>query len=121
LKSVLENAINVGIFFGGPLLGVFMAGMLFRGFSANGAFFGSIVGVLAVSWTALSPKVSQACGLSLPAWLELTAGIHSFWYGAIGFAVTWLAGSVISAFGRPVPEERIKGLVMGALISKREA
>jgi len=115
LRSVLENAINIGNFFSGPLLGMFLAGMLFRRFSANGAFYGAILGFLLVCWSEFAPALFSALGWAMPAPIQLTTGIHPFWYGALGFFGTWLAGWLISLF-EPAPAD-VAGLVVGDVVN----
>jgi SSS family transporter len=119
LSSVLENAIVIGSFSSGPLLAIFLGGMLFRRLTANGAFYGSVVGLFMVCWTEFLPRLAQTYHWDLPRWLALTGGIHSFWYGALGFLSTMLFGSVISWFGSAPSPAEVKGLVVGEPILDR--
>lgn len=115
LSSVLESSINILSFYGGPLLGIFLAGMLFRRFTANGAFFGSLAGFSILCWSFFLPKAVEAYEWDLPGWILLTGGIHIFWFGALGLLATWIVGGAVSLLGKAPTRDKLRSLVIGDL------
>jgi SSS family transporter len=80
---------------GGPMLGVFLLGILTRKVGATGALAGSASGLLAVII------------------VSLTTNWSFFYYGAIGLGVTLVAGMASLLLLRPPEPDRIRGLVFG--------
>lgn len=90
---VAYNRVNSVL--GGPMLGIFLLGILTRRANAAGALAGGAAGLITVVF------VSAATDWSF------------FYFGAIGVAVTVAAGIAVSlCFGAPRPE-RVRGLVFG--------
>lgn len=93
MGTLLEASNKAVGLVGGPLLGLFLLGMLSRRANGKGAIIGWIAGV----------------GILLP--LAFCTGISFVWYGAIGAVVTMLVGRIASlCFVSPDPA-RIKDLI----------
>jgi sodium-coupled monocarboxylate transporter 8/12 len=90
------NACNLIIsYLGGPMLGIFLLGILTARATAAGAFWGGILGFAIVSAVASLSKVSF------------------YYYGLIGLAATFASGYLFSLAGAPPSREQLTGLVMG--------
>jgi sodium-coupled monocarboxylate transporter 8/12 len=79
----------------GPLLGIFLLGMVDRRSTAKGSLVGVLAGMVLVGLVSLGTKWSF------------------FWLGPIGLLTTTGAGAVASRFTAPNPPEKIRGLVLG--------
>ena len=86
LGSLIEAVNQVGSFFYGSLLGVFLLAFLVPGARARGAFFGLLVGMGTVAAVAFTTDVS---------WL---------WYNVVG-AFTVMAVGVLLSVGAPEPTD----------------
>lgn len=78
LGSLIEAVNKVGSYFYGPILGVFLLAFMARRCRAAGAFWGLMIGELAVLAVARYSSIS---------WL---------YYNVVGAAVVWVAGILIS-------------------------
>ncbi len=78
LGSIMEIANKLVNSFAGPMIGVFLLGMLTRKTGAKGAFLGLLAGSVATSY------------------VIFFSGVSFLWYGAIGMGVTLLSGWGIS-------------------------
>jgi len=81
LGNILETAMTLNGFFGGPLVGVFLIGMLSKNAHANPAFIG------------------LCCGFAFAIYMGFFTGISFLWYGSfaaiITAGITWILSSVI--------------------------
>jgi len=92
----LINAFSIiNAFLGGPILGIFLLGMLSRRAKGTAAFAGGIAGLIVVS-------IVAGC-----------ADISFFYYSLVGLVVTLLLGYCFSFIGSPLNEEKLRGLVCG--------
>ena len=79
----------------GPLLGIFLLGILTRRATATGSILGAVAGMAAV-------------GLA-----SLRTGWSFFYFGPIGVLTTITAGYLASLLTRPPKPEKVHGLVLG--------
>lgn len=100
----LLNAFNkINGFLGGPILGIFLLGMLSHRTKGTPAIAGGIV------------------ALGVVAWVIFTTNITFFYYALIGVAITLAAGYLFSLFGTPPDLPSLRGLVRGLeVIPERE-
>lgn len=90
------NAFNkINSWLGGPILGIFLLGMLSRRARGGGAILGAVVGLAAVSWVALATDVAF------------------FYYAVIGTVVTFGCGWLFSLFQPARSTAELAGLVRG--------
>ena len=83
-------------FFGGVLLGVFLAGMILSRANGAGALLGGLVGFATIMM------------------VGLTTSVNIYWYAPIGCSVTFVCTAVFSLlFSRP-PVEKRAGLTLGS-------
>jgi SSS family transporter len=78
LGNILELSMTLNSFFGGPLVGIFLLGMLTKRASANAAFAGLLAGLGVAIWLGTATKVSF------------------LWYGAFSATATFAAGWLLS-------------------------
>jgi sodium-coupled monocarboxylate transporter 8/12 len=92
----LANAFNkMNAFIGGPILGIFLLGMLTRRAKGTAAITGAGIAFLVVSW------------------LNWKTDISFFYHALIGMAITFAVGYLLSLYGtRPQPKS-LEGLVYG--------
>jgi sodium-coupled monocarboxylate transporter 8/12 len=92
----LINAFNkINAFLGGPMLGIFLLGMLTK--RAKG-----------------TPSVlAGGVALTVVAWLNWTTDISFFYHAFVGVVITFGLGVLLSRFGSPPAKERVIGLVTG--------
>jgi len=87
LGTLIEATNKIMGMLGGPLLGVFLLGMLTRRTNARGALLGAFAGSMLLAYVVFETEVSF------------------LWYAVIGCAVTMLLGYLFSlATGVPPPE-----------------
>ncbi len=86
---------RVSSFISGPLLGVFLLGALTTRTTPTGAVTGAVAGTVAVSL------------------VMFRTGWSFFYQAPIGLAATMVVGYGVSLMGTPVPNERLRGLVVG--------
>jgi SSS family transporter len=90
----LVNAFNIiNSFLGGPILGIFLLGMLTRRAKSIGTMAGAAAGLICVALTALKTDVSF------------------FYYAVIGLIVTMVAGYLLSLIGPRQDPATLTGLV----------
>jgi SSS family solute:Na+ symporter len=90
------NAFNmIQSYLAGPILGIFLLGMLTRRATGTGAFAGGIIGLAVVSVVAFETHISF------------------FYYGVVGLSVTVAVGYVLGLREPERPTEQLKGLVLG--------
>lgn len=92
LGTLLEATNKVIGLIGGPLIGLFLLGMLTRRATARGAMIGWIGGLLITLWVCFGTKISF------------------LWYAATGCISTLLIGYVVSYFGRAPDPKQLAGL-----------
>jgi Na+/proline symporter len=92
----LANAFNkMNAFIGGPILGIFLLGMLTR--RAKG-----------------TPVVTGgAAAFAIVAWLNLKTSISFFYHALIGMLITFAVGYCLSLLGSAPEEAKLVGLVHG--------
>ena len=86
---------RVSSFISGPLLGIFLLGLLFRRTNPAGALAGA------------------GCGALMVAVVSLNTEWSFFYFGAIGVATTVAAGYLSSLFLAPPRPEKVSGFVLG--------
>ena len=79
----------------GPLLGIFLLGILTRRATATGSILGAVAGMAAVGLASLRTEWSF------------------FYFGPIGVLTTIAAGYLASLLTRPPKPEKVHGLVLG--------
>ena len=92
LGTLLEATNKVIGLIGGPLIGLFLLGILFRRATARGALIG---------WIG---------GLSLTLWVCFGTQISFLWYAMSGCVSTMVIGYVVSCFDRAPDPKQLKGL-----------
>lgn len=92
----LVNAFNkINAFLGGPLLGIFLLGMLSKRAKGTPAVIGGLTALVAVSV------------------LNWTTNISFFYHAIIGVIITFAVGYVLSLLGPSPSREKVVGLVHG--------
>ena len=92
----LINAFNkINAFLGGPLLGIFLLGMLSKRAKGTPSVVGGIVALILVSV------------------LNWTTNISFFYHAIIGVVTTFVVGYLLSLRGPTPPNEKLAGLVYG--------
>ena len=104
-QTVIESVNKIGSLINGPLLAVFLMGILSRRINGPGALFGLIAGFLGNLWLwKYAPDIS---------WL---------WWNVIGFLVAYTTGSVISlGFAAPESARLTNALYLRDRLQKRES
>ena len=93
LGTLVEATNKIMGMLGGPLLGVFLLGMLTKRATSTGALLGAFFGSMALAYVVFETKVSF------------------MWYALLGCIATFILGYLFSlATGRPTAEQ-IQGLV----------
>lgn len=95
MGALLQTAVAIIGFFSGPLLGMFLLGILTRRANSFGAILGAIVGF--------------ACALHL--WHD----VSFIWYAVAGCVPTLIVGYVCSFFSRPRPDAEIYPMTIWGL------
>ena len=98
--SLLAMAVRYVGYFAGPILGVFLLGMLDARATERGAVAGMIAAFAAVLLNAQSEAI-----------LGSPSPIGGIWNAALGCLVTVLVGMIVSRFGPAPREEQLEGLV----------
>lgn len=94
-KSIVESINKIGSLLYGPVLAVFLLGILTKKANGTGAFSGLIIGLAA----------------NVALW-RFAVGINWMWWNPAGFIVTFASGYVVSLFiGKTKPYEEIKELL----------
>jgi len=93
LGTLVEATNKIMGMLGGPLLGVFLLGMLSRRANSTGSLLGAFFGSVVLAYIVLATKVSF------------------LWYAAFGCLVTMLLGYLFSLATGPTPKESTEGLV----------
>jgi sodium-coupled monocarboxylate transporter 8/12 len=92
----VANAYNlINCLLGGPILGIFLLGMLTRRGNGRGAVFGAVVGLMAV------------------ALLQWKTNISFFYFALVGTFVTFVTGYLVSLTGPAPRTEALYGLAYG--------
>jgi len=92
LGTLLEATNKVISLVGGPLIGIFLLGMLVPRSTARGALVGWISGLLVTLWVCFGTDVSF------------------LWYALIGTFVTMTVGYIVSRFDSPPTDAQLEGL-----------
>jgi len=112
LGSLLEASIMILGLVGGPLLGVFLLGMLTRRTNTRGALIGWGLGIGVM----LVVGLGKTIGPALPEWIGgaviSAAKISFLWYGLLGAVVTIALGYLASLLFPHPSEAQIRGLVV---------
>lgn len=95
-KSVIESVNKIGSLANGPILALFLLGILTRRANATGAVVGLLGGFLA----------------NVGLWL-FAPGVSWLWWNLIGFVVSFAIGYGVSLMG-PAPSKDLEGLVYDA-------
>ncbi len=95
-EHVFDIVMKIAGTFFGPLLAVFLLGILSSRANTGGAVTGFIAGT-----------VSLVCVLG--------TDVSHWWYGAVTFLPTFIVGLVASLFFPSPPDEQLDGLVVGRL------
>jgi SSS family solute:Na+ symporter len=98
--QLLDTLITWLGYFAGPLLGLFLLGLLTKRATASGALAGVISGAATVLALLLA---------GVPA----LAGFHPIWLAPISLAATVVGGMLASLRGRRPPAEKLNGLTLG--------
>jgi SSS family transporter len=92
----LTNAFNkINSYLGGPILGIFLLGMLTRRAKGTPTVWGAVVGVLSVA---------------LIGW---KTDFSFYYFSVIGLVVTFVVGYLLSLIGPAPDSEKLRGLVHG--------
>jgi len=110
-KTLVEMANTVSGLFCGPLLGIFLLGMLTKRANWQGVLLGACVGFPAVLVTAFGSKICGAFGPDTSAWLVTSQLGKVSWpyYPTIGCGLTMLFGYIFSGMFAPPRPEQILG------------
>jgi sodium-coupled monocarboxylate transporter 8/12 len=92
LGTLLEATNKVIGLVGGPLVGLFLLGIVIKRATARGALIG---------WLA---------GLGMTIWVCFGTNISFLWYAMTGCLTTMLVGTIVSLFDRPPAEQQLHGL-----------
>jgi len=92
LGTLLEATNKVISLIGGPLIGLFLLGMVLARTTARGAVVG---------W---------AAGLAMTLWICFGTKISFLWYALYGCATTMATGYLVSLFDRPPADKQLDGL-----------
>ena len=92
LGTLLEATNKVISLIGGPLIGLFLLGMVLTRTTARGALVG---------W---------AAGLTMTIWICFGTKVSFLWYALFGCATTMAVGYVVSLFDRPPTDRQLDGL-----------
>ncbi len=92
LGTLLEATNKVIGLIGGPLIGLFLLGILFRRATSRGALIGWIGGLVLTLWVCFGTRISF------------------LWYAMTGCVATMLIGYIVSCFDRPPDPKQLKGL-----------
>jgi SSS family solute:Na+ symporter len=95
-EDLLPFLVKYTTMFLGPLLGIFLMGVLLPRVNANGAFFGTI---------AAAALLAVGSGFG---WLSFPG----IWQSAITAPIAVILGLLISLFGAPPPERSLQGLTL---------
>ncbi|MGB8590328.1 MAG: hypothetical protein WCD40_03020, partial [Candidatus Acidiferrales bacterium] len=92
----LTNAFNkINSYLGGPILGIFLLGMLSRRAKGTATVLGAFIGAMTVS---------------LLGWFT---DFSFYYFSFVGVIVTYVAGELLSHIGTAPDKERLRGLVHG--------
>jgi len=100
--SLLAMAVRYVGYFAGPVLGLFLLGLLIRRSNETGAVSGVCLAFLAV---VLSVNAETLFGRPSP--------VHGIWIAALGCAVTLAAGTLLSLLAPAPAPRQLQGLVRG--------
>lgn len=92
LGTLLEATNKVISLVGGPLVGLFLLGMVVARTTARGALVGWAAGLLTTIWVCFGTNISF------------------LWYALYGCAVTMVVGYVVSLFDAPPADQQLAGL-----------
>jgi SSS family transporter len=92
LGTLLEATNKVISLIGGPLIGLFLLGMVLTRTTARGALVG---------W---------AAGLAMTIWVCFGTKVSFLWYALFGCATTMVVGYVVSLLGPPPSDRQLDGL-----------
>jgi SSS family transporter len=93
LGGVVEIMGKINSFFSGPLIGMFLLGLLTRRANSFGVLAGAIIGTLST-------------------WLVSLTDVSWLWYGPVGCAITWIAGYGLSYLRPALTSEHVVPLTV---------
>jgi solute:Na+ symporter, SSS family len=98
-QSILETLVTWLGYFAGPLLGLFLLGLL----STRATQAGALIGVgIAAAMTLVAVSLGT----------KATFGLHPLWLAPFSMCVTWLAGLLASLMTRAPGREKLAGLTL---------
>lgn len=103
-KDLLPFLVSYTTIFLGPLLGIFLMGVLFPRVNANGAFYGTAIAVILII------IASEAGWLNFP----------GIWRSAITAPIGVMIGYLISLGGEIPPARSIQGLTLWTQVSRQQ-
>jgi SSS family transporter len=118
-EGVVEICLTVIGFFSGPLLAMFLLGVLTRRTNSVGVLLGAGLGTAAVSCFFIAQVWHQSYADSLPlgrlaAAASALGRVSYLWYGPIGCATTMAAGWLLSFLFPPPPSAAVGPLTVWA-------
>ncbi|XP_071796687.1 sodium-dependent multivitamin transporter-like isoform X2 [Asterias amurensis] len=103
----MANTVLGGI--GGPLLGVFSLGMLYRRANTGGALIGMLVGFYLSLWVTIGAAINQDENGNVKEDAFALYRISFMWYSAFTSLATFVVGVIVSEIIRcSIPDERYK-------------
>lgn len=113
IDDIFEIMISVINTMGGPLLALFLLGMLTRRATGPAVIIALFLGIAVTIWTQFGYRLGAAYPARF-AWLWPWPRLSSFWPLSIGVATTYVLGWLLSFFvGERKPASALAGLVVG--------
>jgi SSS family solute:Na+ symporter len=100
--GLLAMAVRYVGYFAGPVLGLFLLGLLFRRTNQGGAVGGVLAGFAAVTIVVNAER-----------WFGTPPPVGGIWTAAVGCACTMAVGLALSQLWPPPGQERLDGLTVG--------
>jgi Na+/proline symporter len=112
LENLFAYLLGLLSVFAGPLLGVFLLGLLSRRSTGRAAVVGMIIGIVTAVWANFGHWLSA--GSALAATWPFEGPLGPFWPLSFALAATLAGGYTLSFFvGSRVPRDELTGLVVG--------
>ncbi|MCL4781561.1 MAG: Na+/galactose cotransporter, partial [Bryobacterales bacterium] len=101
-------------FVNAPLLGTFLLGMFWKRTTANGAFWGLLLGTFSAAAThGLTVAENKGGWLGASVWEFSSSMAQNFWIAIVAWTVCFVMTIAISLVTRPKTDAELKDLVMG--------